>query len=122
MPLLRQFVDRVDKLSDDDTNYLYRFRVVGSSGTASNALMIIILFLLLALFKSLVLDKNLNDIHQSAEQTEELAQRFKDLQQKTSRTEELERQVADLRLLQLKSGPTSTDAPPIIVIEDQMDG
>ncbi len=85
----------------------------------SNAFMIIILFLLLALFKSLVLEKNLNDLRQSAEGTEEQAQRVKDLQEKANRTEELERQVAALRLLQLKSGSTSTDAPPIIVIEDQ---
>ncbi len=34
LPLLRQFVEQVDKLSDDDINYLYRFRVVGFSGTA----------------------------------------------------------------------------------------
>lgn len=34
LPKLRQFVEQVDKLPDDDINYLYRSRVVGSPGTA----------------------------------------------------------------------------------------
>ena len=34
LPKLRQFVEQVDKLPDDNINYLYRSRVVGTSGTA----------------------------------------------------------------------------------------
>lgn len=84
----------------------------------SNAFMILILFLLLALVKSLVSEKKLNNINQSAKRTKELAQQVKDLQDKANRTKELERQVAALQG-QLKSGQTPTDAPPILVIEDK---
>lgn len=34
LPKLRQFVEQVDKLPEDNINYLYRSRVVGSRGTA----------------------------------------------------------------------------------------
>ena len=37
MPKLRKFVEQVDNLSDDNINYPYRSRVVGSRGTDSTS-------------------------------------------------------------------------------------
>lgn len=88
----------------------------------SNAFMILILFLLLAIVKSVLsqttLEKHLNSLGKRKDEVGELARQVKALQAKANRTDELERQVAALQG-QLKSGQTPTDAPPIIVIEDE---
>lgn len=88
----------------------------------SNAFMILILFLLLAIVKSvfsqITLEKHLDSLGTKKGEFVELARQVKALQAKVNRTNELERQVAALQK-QLKSGQTPTGAPPIIVIEDE---
>ena len=88
----------------------------------SNAFMILLLFLLLAIvkpvFSQITLEKHLNSLGKNKDEAEELAQQVKALQAKANRTDELKRQVAALQG-QLKSRQAPTSAPPIIVIEDE---
>lgn len=87
----------------------------------SNAFMIAILFLLLAIAKSVIsqitLDKSLTSLGNRKDQVGTLARQVKVLQAKANRSDELEHQVAALQ--KQLSGQRETGAPPIIVIEDE---
>ncbi|MUH00481.1 flagellar motor protein [Scytonema sp. UIC 10036] len=88
----------------------------------SNAFMILLLFLLIVIVKSVLSARNLEPLLISLagnkHQVADYARKIEILQAKVNKTEQLEQQVASLQK-QLHSAKQLTDTPPIILIKDE---